>query len=57
MNDCQIYESQKLFVMDSFQFRFVVTIAIFHLFMPFASSLSRKQIKQAAISCKLFSVV
>ena len=28
MNDRQINESQKLFVMGSFQFRFVVTVTI-----------------------------
>ena len=57
MNDCQINESHKLFVMGSFQFRFVVTNS---------SSLSScscpllfrfRKNKQAAISCELFSVV
>ena len=28
MNDCLINESQKLFVMGSFQFRFVATVTV-----------------------------
>ena len=35
MNDCQINESKKLFVMGSFQFRFVVTVLV-HLVLVHA---------------------
>ena len=36
MNDSQINESQKLFVMGSFQFRFVVTVTILLLVLVHA---------------------
>ena len=46
MNDCQINESQKLFVMGSFQFRFVATVTVLLLDLVHALCffLSRKQI-------------
>ena len=36
MNDCQINESQKLFVMGNFQFRFVVTATVLLLVLVHA---------------------
>ena len=47
MNDCQVNESQKLFVLGSFQFRVGVCTGVAVLLLvlvqlPFASSLSRK---------------
>ena len=36
MNDCQINESQKLFVMGSFYFRFVVTVTVLLLVLVHA---------------------
>ena len=32
MNDCQINESQKLFVISSFLFRFMVTLTVLLLY-------------------------
>ena len=58
MNDRQINESRKLFVMGSFQFRFVVTETVLLLVLVQCSLLLRlRENKQAAISCELFSVV
>ena len=36
MNDCQINESQKLFVMGNFQFRFEVTVTVLLLVLAHA---------------------
>ena len=54
MNDCQI----KLFMMTSFQLRFVVTETVLLLVLIQCSLLLRfREKRQAAISCELFSVV
>ena len=59
MNDCQINESQKLFVMGNFQFRFVVIVTVLLLVVVHALVCFPhfRQNKQAAIFCELFSVV
>ena len=56
MNDCQINESQKLFVMGSFHFRFVVTVTVLLLVLVHACLLLLRfrENNQAAISCKFF---
>ena len=60
MNGCQINESKKLFVMGSFQFRFVVTATVLLLVLVHALcffAFEKTNRLPFGISCELFSVV